>query len=69
MGTVLMVASGKGGCGKTTFAVNLGCVMAAQGKTTLLLDMKIGLRNLDIYTGLQDKVIFDLGTSSPAPAS
>ena len=61
MGTVIMIASGKGGCGKTTFAVNLGCAMASQGKTTLLLDMNIGLRNLDIYTGLQDKVIFDLG--------
>lgn len=61
MGNVLLIASGKGGSGKTTFAVSLGCAMAAKGKRTLMLDMNIGLRNLDIYTGLQNNVLFDLG--------
>ena len=61
MGNVLLLASGKGGSGKSTFAVNLGYAFAAKKKRTLLLDMNIGLRNLDIYTGLQDKVLFDLG--------
>ena len=61
MGSVILVAAGKGGCGKTTLAVNLGHVLAKQGFKTLLLDLNIGLRNLDIYMGLQDRVLFDLG--------
>ena len=61
MGSVILLTSGKGGCGKTTLAVNLGHVIAAQGFKTLLLDFNIGLRNVDIYMGLQDHVIFDLG--------
>ena len=60
MGSTILIAAGKGGSGKTTFAVNLGCAFASMGKRTLLLDMNIGLRNLDIYTGLEDKVIFDI---------
>ncbi|MBR0130376.1 MAG: AAA family ATPase [Firmicutes bacterium] len=61
MGSVILLASGKGGCGKTTMAVNLGHILASQGFKTLLLDLNIGLRNLDLYMGLQDQVLFDLG--------
>ena len=61
MGKIILTASGKGGCGKSTFAVNLGYTLAAAGLDTLLVDFNIGLRNLDLYLGLQDRVLFDFG--------
>ena len=61
MGTTVLIASGKGGVGKTTFAVNLGYMIADAGAKVLLLDLNMGLRNLDIYLGLEDRAIFDLG--------
>ena len=61
MGKVILVASGNGGSGKTTFAVNIAAFFAAQGKSCLVLDLNIGLRNADIYMGLENSVIFDLG--------
>ncbi|HAJ54563.1 MAG TPA: septum site-determining protein MinD, partial [Lactobacillus sp.] len=47
MGTALVVTSGKGGVGKTTTSANIGTALALQGKRVVLLDLDIGLRNLD----------------------
>ncbi len=61
MGTSILLVSGKGGVGKSTFAVNLGHTLAAAGAKTLILDLNIGLRNDDIYLGLENLALFDLG--------
>jgi len=59
MGKILFVSSGKGGVGKSVFTANLGAVYGERGIRVALVDMNIGLRNLDIYLGLQDNVVFD----------
>lgn len=61
MGTAVLIASGKGGTGKTTLAVNLGATLALMDKKVCLVDLNMGLRNLDIYMGLENKTLFDLG--------
>ena len=61
MSKVIMIASGKGGSGTTTFAVNLGIVLANTGARVLICDMNVGLRNDDIYLGLENRVLFDFG--------
>ena len=60
MSNVIALTSGKGGAGKTTFAVNIAAALAAGGAKTVLLDMNAGTRNADIYLGLESKVLFDL---------
>lgn len=60
MGEAIVVTSGKGGVGKTTLAANLGVGLALLGYKTLLIDTDIGLRNLDIVLGLEDKIVYDL---------
>ncbi len=60
MGKVIVIASGKGGVGKTVFASNAGAKLAQQGHSVVLLDMNIGLRNLDICLGLENKVVYDV---------
>jgi len=60
MGEVVLLASGKGGVGKTTFAANLGAALALKGLKVVLIDLNMGLRNLDIYLGLENKVLFDI---------
>lgn len=60
MGKVILVSSGKGGTGKTMFAVNLGATLARQGKRVMMLDMDMGLRNMDIYLGMENKVIYNI---------
>lgn len=60
MGRAIMVASGKGGTGKSTFTVNLGLTLAYEGKKVLLLDMNTGLRTLDLYLGLENRALFDI---------
>ena len=59
MGKIIIVASGKGGTGKTTTAANLGAALASKGFLTVLVDMDIGLRNLDIALGLESSIVFD----------
>lgn len=49
MGDVFMVASGKGGVGKTTLCAMLGSQFARMDKTVVMLDTDFGLRNLDLY--------------------
>lgn len=60
MGDVVVVTSGKGGVGKTTTTANLGVALAIQGKKTCLVDADIGLRNLDVVLGLENRIVYDL---------
>ena len=59
MGDVIVVTSGKGGVGKTTTTVNIGAALAKLGKSVLLLDADIGLRNLDVIMGLENSIVYD----------
>lgn len=60
MGKVFVVTSGKGGVGKTTTVANIGTGLAAQGKKVVLLDTDIGLRNLDVVMGLENRIVYDI---------
>ena len=60
MGEVIVVTSGKGGVGKTTTTANLGVGFALQGKKVVLVDADIGLRNLDVVMGLENRIVYDL---------
>ena len=60
MGKVYVVSSGKGGTGKTMFAVNFGSILAKRGKSVVLIDLDMGLRNLDLYFGLENNVVYDV---------
>lgn len=60
MGEVIVITSGKGGVGKTTSTANLGTGLALQGKKVALLDTDIGLRNLDVVMGLENRIVYDL---------
>ena len=51
MGEAIVITSGKGGVGKSTLTANLGAVLAKQGKTVLVIDTNLGLRNLDLFLG------------------
>ena len=60
MGEVIVVTSGKGGVGKTTTSANLGCGLAVAGQKVALVDADIGLRNLDVVMGLENRIVYDL---------
>lgn len=60
MGEVIVVTSGKGGVGKTTTSANLGTGFALLGKKVVLVDADIGLRNLDVVMGLENRIVYDL---------
>lgn len=60
MGEVIVVTSGKGGVGKTTTVANLGTALALAGKRTVLVDGDIGLRNLDLVMGLENRIVYHL---------
>lgn len=60
MGEVLVVTSGKGGVGKTTTTANIGTALAMMGFRVALLDADIGLRNLDVVMGLENRIVYDL---------
>ncbi len=57
---VLVITSGKGGVGKTTTTANLGTALAMLGKKVVMLDTDIGLRNLDVVMGLENRIVFDI---------
>jgi len=60
MGEVIVVTSGKGGVGKTTSTANMGTGLAAMGYKVALIDTDIGLRNLDVVLGLENRIVFDI---------
>ncbi|HIT72027.1 septum site-determining protein MinD [Tyzzerella sp. An114] len=60
MSEVIVITSGKGGVGKTTTTANLGCGLALSGKKVALVDADIGLRNLDVVMGLENRIVYDL---------
>ena len=60
MQNIIVVTSGKGGVGKTTSVANLGAGLAAAGKSVVLIDTDIGLRNLDVVLGLENRIVYDL---------
>ena len=60
MGEVIVITSGKGGVGKTTSSANIGAALAALNKSVVIIDADIGLRNLDIVMGLENRIVYDL---------
>lgn len=60
MGDIIVVTSGKGGVGKTTTTANIGTGLALKGKSVVLVDTDIGLRNLDVVMGLENRIVYDL---------
>ncbi len=60
MGEVIVITSGKGGVGKTTTTANIGTALSLLGKKVVLIDTDIGLRNLDVVMGLENRIVYDL---------
>ncbi len=60
MGEVIVITSGKGGVGKTTTTANVGTGLAKLNKKVVLVDTDIGLRNLDVVMGLENRIVYNL---------
>ena len=60
MSKVISIVSGKGGTGKSLFAANMGALLAMGGSSVVLIDMDMGLSNLDIYLGLENRVVYNV---------
>jgi len=58
--TVITITSGKGGVGKTTTTANLGAALAMLSQRVVIIDADIGLRNLDVVMGLENRIVYDL---------
>jgi septum site-determining protein MinD len=59
-GKVITITSGKGGVGKTTAVANLAVALASDGKKVVCIDGDIGLRNLDVVMGLENRIVYDI---------
>lgn len=59
-GRVIVITSGKGGVGKTTTSANIGTALAHAGNKVVLIDTDIGLRNLDLLLGLENRIVYTL---------
>ena len=59
-GKTIVVTSGKGGVGKTTTTANIGAGLALRGHRVVVMDTDIGLRNLDVVMGLENRIVYDL---------
>lgn len=59
-GKVIVITSGKGGVGKTTATASIGAALALEGKRVVVIDMDIGLRNLDVVMGLENRIVFNI---------
>lgn len=57
---VVTITSGKGGVGKTTATANIGAALAVNGSKVICIDADIGLRNLDVVLGLENRIVYDL---------
>ena len=60
MSEVIVITSGKGGVGKTTTTANVGTGLAQLNKKVVLIDTDIGLRNLDVVMGLENRIVYNL---------
>jgi len=60
VGTSIVITSGKGGVGKTTATASIGAALALEGKQVVVVDLDIGLRNLDVVMGLENRIVFNL---------
>lgn len=60
MGKKIVITSGKGGVGKTTFTANIGRALASLGASVVLVDVDFGLNNLDVVMGVENNVVFDM---------
>ncbi len=59
-GKTIVITSGKGGVGKTTSSANIGTALAMHGNKVCLIDADIGLRNLDVVMGLENRIVYDI---------
>ena len=60
MSEVIVITSGKGGVGKTTTTANIGTGLAKLDKKVVMIDTDIGLRNLDVVMGLENRIVYNL---------
>lgn len=60
MGEVIVITSGKGGVGKTTTTANVSTGLASMGNKVVMIDTDIGLRNLDVVMGLENRIVYDI---------
>ncbi len=60
MSEIIVITSGKGGVGKTTSTANIGAGLARMNQKVVLVDTDIGLRNLDVVMGLENRIIYNL---------
>lgn len=60
MSEVIVITSGKGGVGKTTTTANVGTGLAKLNQKVVMIDTDIGLRNLDVVMGLENRIVYNL---------